>query len=61
MRVDGRTGYGKSRTNWEDRIEKMGQKHRNTRAEMKSRGEDGFDWQKWIEKCYHNALTTKGT
>lgn len=55
MRVGGRSGRGRPRITWEDRIERIGQKHGKTVMEMKRISEDRSKWRKWIERGYPDA------
>ena len=44
---------------WEDKIEKLGQKHGRRIAETKRISKDRSNWQIWIEKGYQDAWKGK--
>ena len=59
MRVEGRYDRGRPRITWEDGIQRVGQKHGRTLAEMRRLCEDRTEWWKWIEQGYPDAWKGK--
>ena len=59
MRVEGRYGRGRPRIMWEDGIQRIGQKHGRTLAEMRRLCEDRTEWWKWTERGYPDARKGK--